>query len=236
MSPEKEDAFSALMPREQIKEMPLTLRQIEDASEVADAALITIGRPSGEFADRKSSEFYISEDEKKLIEDVSGIFRSKGKKTIVILNIGGVIETASWKDMPDAILCVWQAGQEGGNSVADVLCGNATPSGKLPMTFPLDMYDHGSAMNFPVDADMPLSFTPDTSGRTDRKDIEYVIYEEGIYVGYRWFDKKGSKVSYPFGFGLSYTEFEYSDAQIVSGKNETEIKVTIKNTGLYKGK
>lgn len=236
VSPEKEDAFSALMPREQIKEMPLTLRQIEDASEVADAALITIGRPSGEFADRKSSEFYISEDEKKLIENVSGIFRSKGKKTIVILNIGGVIETASWKDMPDAILCVWQAGQEGGNSVADVLCGNATPSGKLPMTFPLDMYDHGSAMNFPVDADMPLSFTPDTSGRTDRKDIDYVIYEEGIYVGYRWFDKKGSKVSYPFGFGLSYTEFEYSDAQIVSGKNETEIKVTIKNTGLYKGK
>ena len=236
VSPEKEDAFSALMPREQIKEMPLTLKQIEDASEVSDAALITIGRPSGEFADRKSSEFYISKEEKELIENVSKIFRSKGKKTIVILNIGGVIETASWKDLPDAILCVWQAGQEGGNSVADVLCGNATPSGKLPMTFPLDMYDHGSAMNFPVDAEMPLSFTPDTSGRTDRKDIDYVIYEEGIYVGYRWFDKKGLEVSYPFGFGLSYTEFEYSDAKIESGKNETEIKVTIKNTGQYKGK
>ncbi len=236
VSPEKEDAFTALMPREQIKEMPLTRKQIEDAAEVSDAALITIGRPSGEFADRKSSEFYISEDEKKLIEDVSDVFRSKRKKTVVILNIGGVIETASWKDSPDAILCVWQAGQEGGNSVADVLSGNATPSGKLPMTFPVDMYDHGSALNFPIDSDMPLSFTPDKSGRTDRKNIDYVIYEEGIYVGYRWFDKKGLKVSYPFGHGLSYTEFDYSDAQIESGKNETDITVTIKNTGSYKGK
>ncbi len=236
VSPAKEDAHSALMPREQIKEMMVSRAQIEKAAEASDAALITIGRPSGEFADRKSSEYYVSAEEKELIRNVTEIFHSKGKKAVVILNIGGVIETESWKDMPDAILCAWQAGQEGGNSVADVLCGNATPSGKLPMTFPIDMYDHDSARNFPVDADVPLSFRQDASGRKDRKDIDYVIYEEGIYVGYRWFEKKDMRVSYPFGHGLSYTTFEYADPSIEAGKKETTINITVRNTGDYPGK
>lgn len=236
VSPEKEDAYSALMPREQIKEMKVSRRLIEKSADASDVALITLGRPSGEFADRKSSEYYVSAEEKELISNVTEIFHNRGKKVVVILNIGGVIETESWKDMPDAILCAWQAGQEGGNSVADVLCGNATPSGKLPMTFPVDMYDHDSARNFPVDAEVPLSFTQDASGRKDRKDIDYVIYEEGIYVGYRWFDKKDMKVSYPFGHGLSYTTFEYTEPSIEAGKKETTINVTIRNTGNYPGK
>lgn len=236
LRPEKEDAFSALMPREQVGEMKVTRKQIEAAAEASDAALITIGRPSGEFADRKSREFYMSDVEKKLIRNVSEIFHAKGKKVIVILNIGGVIETSSWKDMPDAILCAWQAGQEGGNSVADVLCGNATPSGKLPMTFPCDMHDHGSDANFPIDADMPLSFTADASGRTDRKNIDYVVYEEGIYVGYRWFDKQRMEVSYPFGYGLSYTTFEYDEPSAKAGKDEVTISINIRNTGSYPGK
>lgn len=236
VSPEKENAYSALMPREQIKEMKVSRKQIAKAAENSDAALITIGRPSGEFADRKSSEFYISEAEKELISNVCEIFRSQGKKTVVILNIGGVVETESWKSMPDAILCAWQAGQEGGNSVADVLCGKATPSGKLPMTFPIDMNDHGSSRNFPTDAVVPLSFTQNTSGEKDRKNIDYVIYEEGIYVGYRWFEKNDIAVSFPFGHGLSYTEFDYLNQEITTSKDRVEISIDIRNTGSYPGK
>lgn len=236
LKPEKETAFSALMPREQVKEMPVSLRQIEKSADASDAALLTIGRPSGEFADRKSAEFHLSDVEKELIRNVTEVFHRKGKKVVVVLNIGGVIETASWKEQPDAILCAWQAGQEGGNSVAEVLSGKANPSGKLPMTFPMDMSDHGSHINFPVDLDMPLSFSQDTSGRKDRKNIDYVMYEEGIYVGYRWFDKHGLSVSYPFGHGLSYTSFEYAEPSVRTAKGKTEISVKVTNTGSYSGK
>jgi len=236
LKPEKETAYSALMPREQVGEMPVSLRQIEKSADASDAALITLGRPSGEFADRKSSEFYISDAEKELIANVTKVFHEKGKKVVVVLNIGGVVETASWKDQPDAILCAWQAGQEGGNSVADVLSGRANPSGKLPMTFPVDMTDHLSHANFPVDQNMPLSFSQDTSGRKDRKNIDYVMYEEGIYVGYRYFQTEGIPVSYPFGYGLSYTSFEYSNPVVKAVTDGFTATVTIKNTGSTAGK
>jgi len=236
LKPEKETAYSALMPREQVSEMKVTLKQIEESADASDAALITIGRPSGEFADRKSSEFHISEAEKELISNVSDVFHKKGKKVVVVLNIGGVIETASWKDQPDAILCAWQAGQEGGNSVADVLSGRANPSGKLPMTFPIDMDDHASHANFPVDQDMPLSFSQDTSGRKDRRNIDYVMYEEGIYVGYRYFQTADVPVSYPFGYGMSYTTFEYSEPVVKATADGFTASITVKNTGAVAGK
>jgi len=236
LKPEKETAYSALMPREQVSEMKVSLKQIEESADASDAALITLGRPSGEFADRKSSEFYISDAEKELISNVCDIFHKKGKKVVVVLNIGGVIETASWKDQPDAILCAWQAGQEGGNSVADVLSGRANPSGKLPMTFPIDMHDHASHANFPVDLDVPLSFSQDTSGRKDRRNIDYVMYEEGIYVGYRYFQTAGAPVSYPFGYGKSYTTFEYSKPVVKATADGFTATITVKNTGSDAGK
>jgi len=236
LKPEKETAYSALMPREQVREMSVSVKQIEKSADASDAALITIGRPSGEFADRKSSEFYISDEEKALITNVTDVFHKKGKKVVVVLNIGGVIETASWKDQPDAILCAWQAGQEGGNSVADALSGRANPSGKLPMTFPVDMTDHKSHDNFPVDQNMPLSFSQDTSGRKDRKNIDYVMYEEGIYVGYRYFQTAGVPVSFPFGYGMSYTTFEYGNPVIKASADGFTASVSVKNTGSADGK
>ena len=142
------------------------------------------------------NDFNLAADEVELIDKVSKAFHTKGKKVVIILNIGGVIETASWKDKADAILLAWQPGQEGGHSVVDVLSGKANPSGKLTMTFPVKYSDISSAKNFPG---------------TPVEKVTDVTYEEGIYVGYRYFDTFKVKPSYEFGYGKSYTTFAYSD-------------------------
>ena len=142
---------------------------------------------------------------------------------MVILNIGGVIETASWKDKVDAILLSWQPGQEGGNSVADILSGKVNPSGKLAMTFPIKYEDTPSAKNWPG---TPIS------------NPENVTYEEGIYVGYRYFNTFKVKPSFEFGYGLSYTNFEYADLKLSSKTFNGKLTafITVKNTGKVAGK
>ncbi len=177
------------------------------------------------------------EGDPQLVKSVCDAFHAAGKEVIVVLNIGDVIETASWKNMPDAILCAWQAGQEGGNSVADVLKGVKSPSGKLTMTFPVAFEDHASSKNFPVDQEMRLGvFGGGNVEDSNVKNVDYTEYEEGIYVGYRWFDTKGIAVSYPFGYGLSYTTFEYAEPAVEAGKDETVVTVNIRNTGSHPGK
>ena len=153
----------------------------------------------------------------------------------MLLNIGGVIETASWKDLPDAILCAWQAGQEGGNSVVDVLSGKQSPSGKFTMTWPMKFNDAYSSKNFPIDEDPRIDML-NQGKKGNVKNVDYTDYEEDVYVGYRYFDSFEVPVSYPFGFGLSYTTFEYSDAKIAAKDDVYEVSVTIKNTGKYEGK
>lgn len=115
----------------------------------ADAAIITIGRQAGEGMDRQiNGEFNLSQIEQDMIFRVSDAFHAKGKKVIVIINSGSVMETASWRDRVDAILVAWQPGIEGGNSVADILTGKVNPSGKLTMTWPIAATDHPSTANF----------------------------------------------------------------------------------------
>ena len=230
------DMFAAFSPKPLPVELLPTKKQLADMVKNNDVALITIGRTSGEFLDRYAADFVLSEAENTLIKTVCDAFHAAGKKVAVVLNIGGAIETASWKAMPDAILCAWQAGQEGGNSVADVLKGNASPSGKLPMTFPVNFEDHASSANFPIDEVANTNIINNVKTSFDRKNVDYTVYEEGIYVGYRWFDTQNLEVSYPFGYGLSYTIFEYSEPTIKAGKNETTVSVVVKNTGAYAGK
>ena len=201
-----------------------------------DIALITLGRSSGEFADRVSSDFALSADERNLIERTCSAFHAVGKKVVVVLNIGGVIETASWKDLPDAILLAWQAGQEGGNSVTDVLRGAVSPSGKLPMTFPIDLAGIASSANFPSEVGADVSLMMGAKGSGDRQNIDYTNYEEDIYVGYRYFDSFGVDVSYPFGYGLSYTSFEYENPAVSFDGDAFEVSVDVKNVGSVAGK
>ena len=163
------------------------------------------------------------------------MYHKAGKKVVVLLNIGGVIETDSWKDLPDAILCAWQAGQEGGNSVVDVLSGKQSPSGKFTMTWPVKFNDAYSSKNFPIDEDPRIDML-NQGKKGNVRNVDYTDYEEDIYVGYRYFDSFDVPVSYPFGFGLSYTTFDYSDAKIAQKDDAYEVNVTVKNTGSHEGK
>ncbi len=200
-----------------------------------DVAIITFGRNSGEFFDRTSADFSLNDGERKLLNAVTKAFHAVGKKVVVVLNVGGVIETASWKNIPDAVLLAWQAGQEGGNSVTDILTGVESPSGKLTMTFPVNLMDAASSKNFPIDATNEVYFL-NRRENADVKDVDVTKYEEGIYVGYRWFDKQNLPVSYPFGFGLSYTSFEYSAPTVVNDGTTVTATVTVKNVGEVAGK
>ena len=234
LNPKSDDPMAMFMPKIRAGEFVPSARLLDKMVRANDVAIITLGRNSGEFLDRKVADFTLTEQESGMIEAICAAFHKAGKKVVVILNVGGVIETASWKNLPDAVLLAWQAGQEGGNSVADVLKGVANPSGKLTMTFPVRYEDHASSRNFPIDMAFGM-FGKDKDAEPQRN-VDYTEYEEGIYVGYRWFDKQGLEVSYPFGYGLSYTRFEWSEASVKSSRGETAVSVKVTNTGKIPGK
>lgn len=207
-----------------IPEPVLSNELIEEIANSTDIAIFTLGRNSGEAADRPVEDnFNLTEYEKDVLSRISNIYQAKRKKMVVLVNAGGVIETESWKNTPDAILLVWQPGQEAGNAVADIISGKVSPSGKLPMTFPIKYEDTPSAKNFP--------------GTPEHRPKE-VVYEEGIYVGYRYYNTFDVKVSYPFGHGLSYTSFDYSNLKLNSTNfdNQLKVSVTIKNKGSVEGR
>ena len=203
----------------------------------ADAAIITIGRQAGEGVDRDiDTEFNLIPEERALITDVCNAFHAAGKPVIVIINSGSVIETASWSAYPDAILCAWQPGMEGGNSIADLLTGKVNPSGKLTMTWPISATDHASTKDFPGNIDF-YTFKDMAANKRPIPGHAYTNHEEDIYVGYRYFDTFQKNVAYPFGFGLSYTTFSFAKPVVkAKGKDAVEVCVTVKNTGSITGK
>ena len=233
LSKDKKEWF---MPDTRPAEMAVSAQVIREQAAKADVALVTLGRTSGEFLDRMVADFNLTKEEQNMLKAVSDVFHAAGKKVVVVLNIGGVIETASWKSAPDAILCAWQAGQEGGNSVADVLSGKASPSGKLTMTFPVKFEDAASSDNFPIDMRVSTDLMNKGGKKNDVKNVDYTNYEEDIYVGYRYFDTFGKQVSYPFGYGLSYTTFAYDKAAVKADNGAYTVSVEVKNTGKVAGK
>ena len=225
-----------MMGQQKYPEIGLSPIAVNKEVAAADAAIITIGRQAGEGIDRDiATEFNLIPEEQALIKDVCNAFHAAGKPVIVIINSGSVIETASWSGYPDAILCAWQPGMEGGNSIADLLTGKVSPSGKLTMTWPIAATDHPSTKNFPGNLDFYTYETMKANGM-EVPGHDYTNHEEDIYVGYRYFDSFNKNVAYPFGYGLSYTTFEYSKPAVkVNGDNIT-VQVTIKNNGKVAGK
>ncbi|MDL2236841.1 glycoside hydrolase family 3 C-terminal domain-containing protein [Christensenellaceae bacterium OttesenSCG-928-K19] len=193
--------------------------KIEDG---ADAVVVTVGVIGQEGFDRADME--LEAKDKKLLEETLAQAKAAGKKTIVILNVCGPVDMNSFIDNADAVLCVFIPGMEGGRVTADILYGNINPSGKLPITFPQKYEDGPTYGNFP--------------GRDQE-----VWYGEGIFVGYRYYDQRDVAPLFPFGHGLSYTQFEIGNIKTNTDKIEAndasgvvEVSVTVKNTGKMAGK
>lgn len=223
-----------------IPEPELPSRAFEAKARANDVAVVVIGRNAGEAIDRKlTDDFELTETERKLLRNVSDAFHAEGKRVVVVLNVGGVIETASWKSYADAILLPWSPGQEGSRAVADILCGKINPSGKLPMSFPVSYFDIPSALSFPYEYNKDGKLGPMeilNGVQSDEKNVGWTSYDEGIYVGYRHYTTVGKEVSYPFGFGLSYTFFTYSKPVVKAGKDGFTASITVTNTGSVSGK
>ena len=235
----------SLTPPARAEEKQFTADELSAAINGSDVAIISLGRKSGEAADRSESDFYLKEGEAKLIKAVSEAYHSKGKQVVVLLDICSPIDVASWQEQIDALVCTWQGGQESGFSVADVLSGKVNPSGKLPMTFQNKYGDAYADKNFPGNVDdktlgamFMWGYNKDQAPkeRKPQANIDYTNYEEDIYVGYRYFDSFGKAVAYPFGFGLSYTTFSYTNMSVSEANGVYTVKVDVKNTGKKAGR
>jgi beta-glucosidase len=221
-----------------IPELPIDDNTLQQEANDADVAVITLGRNAGEGADRKvENDFNLSDTEHILIKSIATAFHAKGKKVLVVLNIGGVIEVTSWKDDVDAILLTWQPGLEAGNSIVDIISGKVNPSGKLATTFPVAYTDVPSAKNFPGKELPQENKQPANAGPFSSRPSE-VIYEDGIYVGYRYYNTCNVKPAYEFGYGLSYTDFSYGNLKLSSSNflNKITATITITNKGSAAGK
>jgi len=202
-------------------EMPLSKADVLKQVGNSDVAVVTLGRSGGENYENGYLPFTPTEVE--MVKNVCEVYHAAGKKVVVVLNVGGVCETSSWSSYPDAVLCAWQPGQEGGHAVADILKGAVNPSGKLPDSFPVKYEDVPSASTFPGEpADNPVNS----------------FYKEGIYVGYRYYDSFNVPTAYEFGYGLSYTKFEYSDLKLSSASfmGKLTVSLSVKNIGQVAGK
>lgn len=194
-------------------EMPLSREVAADAAAKADCAVVTIGRSSGE--DRENAlekgSFYLTDDERKLLETVTEVF----EKTVVLLNVGSIMDLSWLEEFGDkigAVLLVWQGGMESGNAVADLLCGAVCPSGRLTDTIARQYSDYPSADDFGA--------------------AEFNNYTEDIFVGYRWFETfKPETVLYPFGYGLSYTDFFVQFSELKEETDGFALTCSVTNTG-----
>ena len=202
------------------KDIVVTEAYAKEMAEASDVALMVISRASTEGADRANLEgdFLLNDTERDMIDRVSSAFHAKGKKVIVALNMGSPMEILSWRDKVDAIIYVGYAGQGTGNALAAVLSGEVNPSAKTTVTWPSTYESTPAAEYFPGN-------------------VSDVVYYEDIYVGYRYYSTFGVDVAYPFGFGLSYTSYEYSDFSVRQNSDGTvSAWVTVKNTGSVAGR
>ncbi len=245
LQPKTTGPLAALLPKPLVPEMPLDEQLLAQSAANNDLAIITIGKISGEFADRKlTDDFNLSEAEQTMLAQVAKAFHKVGKKVVVILNVCGVIETKSWVGQADAVLLAWLPGQEGGNSVADLLVGKDSPSARLPMTWPLSYNDVPSKNDFPKtdeisDELLTSSMINQTTEehREPQKNFDYTVYNDSLNVGYRYYTTQQVPVAYPFGYGLSYTTFKYGDLKVSADEQgNLTIAVEVKNVGKVAGK
>lgn len=194
------------------------LREAKKIAKESDVVILFVG--TSEFSDAEDIDrinINLPNNQVKLIREIGKIHRN----VIVVLFNGSPVSISPWSKYANAILEAWLPGQAGGGAIADILFGIVNPSGKLPTTFPAKVQDIPTYLDY-VDPENNL------------------YHKEGIYVGYRYYDIKDMEVEYPFGFGLSYTTFNYSDLSlnndVIKETDTLEVKLKVKNTGKYFGK
>ncbi len=191
-------------------------RQLRDDDlHPADAAIYVLSRNSGEGADRKNApgDYLLTETEKRDI----AMLAKRYERFVLLLNVGGVLDLEAVRELPGAIVLVSQGGSGFGTAVAKILTGAESPSGRLTATWAKRYSDYPCADEFCVQP-------------------EDVWYKEGIFVGYRWFDSFDIEPRYPFGYGLSYTDFTWSDIRVHAKDARVFVSVTVRNTGNHPGK
>lgn len=242
------------MRRGTIPELILSEAMVSGAAQRTDVAVITLARLAGEGRDRKleRGDYYLSDEEHALLSTVRKYF----KTMIVLLNVCGTMDM-EWVDryQPDGLLMVWIPGQEGASAAADIVMGNVCPSGRMVDTIAKDYWDIPSSENFGAWCDGYESYTGDENqipywggvgnhdmvpvGETVVRPVgnrRYTEYQEGLYVGYRYFTSFHVPVRYPFGYGLSYTTFTRQASNVTVDDLGVSFCVTVKNTGDVAGK
>ena len=206
-----------------VEEFPMSEEQLQQMSRNCEAAIITIGRSAGEGSDRSvETDYVLNDKELALVKATASAFHAQGKKLIIALNIDAVVEVTKWQELADALLITWLPGQEAGNAFANIIAGKTNPSGKLPQTMALSYNDIPSATAFPG---------------TPKRSPSESVYNEGIYVGYRYFSSFGKPVAYPFGYGLSYTQFEMKKLKAPTKfSKKLNLSVEVTNVGEVAGK
>ena len=201
-------------------DVSVTEAYAKQCAQNADAAVIVLSRQAIEGVDstNRAGDFRLNQTEMDMLTRVSAAFRAEGKKVIVLINTGNPIETVSWRDLVDAVLYIGYPGEQAGNAVVNVLSGKVNPSGKLTCTWPASFESTPAYNYFP-------------GGLHD------VTYYEDIYVGYRYYETFGVQVAYEFGYGLSYTEFSYSDfACVQNADGSVSVTLLVTNTGKTAGR
>lgn len=203
------------------KEMPVENIDFTQAAAYSDTAILMIGRAGSEGGDLELSELQLTTEERSLLDAVATSFSN----VIVLFNIVNIMEMGFIDEYASikAAALIWTPGEAGMESVAKMLSGEVNPSGKLQDTIAYQVADHPSSANF---------------GDYSYADVDatFVEYEEGIYVGYRYFETFGVDVQYPFGYGLSYTDFAWSDMSLTNQGEDYTVTVTVTNTGARDGK
>lgn len=217
---EKDDIIYDTFASMHVAEAHMPDELIAEAAANADIAIITLSRFSAEGVDRKAipGDYYLSDTEKSLIDRVTAAFPN----TVIVLNSGAVVDCEYFaeNEKVGAIIFGWQGGLEGGTATADIICGDVNPSGRLADTIPVSYDAYQNAQEF-------------LTG------FEHLDYFDDIYVGYRYFETvpgAAEKVRYPFGFGLSYTDFEFSGAFCGESDGKIVAAVTVRNVGKVPGK
>jgi len=218
-----------------IPQLDIDTAILSKTANASDIAIVSIGFFTGEGSDRKPEAFDLNDKDLKLIKTVSLAFHNKNKKVVVVLNTSCVIDVMKWRDYADAILLAWQPGLEGGNAITELLMGEVNPSGKLSITFPAKYEDVPSSKTFPGTEHPEKAFTGVMGIKMIPTDA---LYNEGIYVGYRYYNTFTVKPAYEFGYGLSYTNFSYSPVKLNAStfRGKMTATVTVTNTGKLAGK